>query len=448
MKKLTRSQFTQISIMLFGLFFGAGNLIFPPFLGNQAGNHTMISLLAFSITAVLFPILGAIAVGKTEGLKNLSNRVGNVFAIVFTTAIYLSIGPGLGIPRAGSVPFEMAIAPYLPETLNLTIARLIYTSLFFSVALWICLKPTKLVSRVGKYLTPALLILITYMFVRVMSLQKGVAIAVGDYAKAPLVKGFLAGYDTMDAVAALNFGFVITLAIRRFGIEDKKQVTSYTAKAGIIAGTVLFVVYLMLSTIGMVTSSAFAGSENGAVVLAKAVELVFGKSGLVLLASIFTLACLTTCVGLISSGSEYFCSLFNNRLSYSAWVIVWTLFSFVMANFGLNNLLAFSVPLLTIIYPVALVLILLGVTNDFMKYSKYSYKFSAFFAVSLPLISVVSSTFKTSIPLLTKLESALPLSKQGLSWVLPSFAVVVLVELAIKLFLSSNVKVEDGVYLN
>lgn len=286
------------------------------------------------------------------------------------------------------------------------------------------------------------------MFVRVMSLQKGVALAVGDYAKAPLVKGFLAGYDTMDAVAALNFGFVITLAIRRFGIEDKKQVTSYTAKAGIIAGTVLFVVYLMLSTIGMVTSSAFVGSENGAVVLAKAVELVFGKSGLILLASIFTLACLTTCVGLISSGSEYFCSLFNNRLSYSAWVIVWTLFSFVMANFGLNNLLAFSVPLLTIIYPVALVLILLGVTNDFMKYSKYSYKFSAFFAVSLPLISVVSSTFKTSIPLLTKLESALPLSKQGLSWVLPSFAVVVLVELAIKLFLSSNVKVEDGVYLN
>lgn len=259
MKKLTRSQFIQISIMLFGLFFGAGNLIFPPFLGNQAGNNTMISLLAFSITAVLFPILGAIAVGKTEGLKNLSNRVGNVFAIVFTTAIYLSIGPGLGIPRAGSVPFEMAIAPYLPETLNLTIARLIYTFLFFSVALWICLKPTKLVSRVGKYLTPALLILITYMFVRVMSLQKGVALAVGDYAKAPLVKGFLAGYDTMDAVAALNFGFVITLAIRRFGIEDKKQVTSYTAKAGIVAGTLLFVVYLMLSTIGMVTSSAFAG---------------------------------------------------------------------------------------------------------------------------------------------------------------------------------------------
>lgn len=259
----------------------------------------------------------------------------------------------------------------------------------------------------------------------------------------------------MDAVAALNFGFVVTLAIRRFGVEEKNEVTKYTAKAGLVAGSVLFIVYVMLSKIGMATSNTFAGSENGAVVLTKAVEYALGKEGLVLLAAIFTLACLTTCVGLISSGSEYFCTLFNNKLSYSAWVVVWTLFSFIMANFGLNNLLAFSVPLLTIIYPVALVLIVLGVTDDFVKYSKYSYKFSAFFAVVLPLIavvlpliSVVSTTFKTNIPLLTKLESALPMSKHGLSWVLPSLFVVLLVEFTTKLFLSSEVKVEDGVYLN
>lgn len=448
MKKLTRSQFTQISIMLFGLFFGAGNLIFPPFLGNQAGNNMIISLLSFSVTAVVFPILGAIAVGKTDGLKNLSNRVGPTFAIVFTTAIYLSIGPGLGIPRAGSVPFEMAIAPYVPETMSLSIARLTYTSLFFMAALWICLKPNKLVERVGKYLTPALLLLISFMFVRVMSLPKDVAQAVGEYSTAPAVKGFLAGYETMDAVAALNFGFVVTLAIRRFGVEEKNEVTKYTAKAGLVAGSVLFIVYVMLSKIGMATSNTFVGSENGAVVLTKAVEYALGRQGLVLLAAIFTLACLTTCVGLISSGSEYFCSLFNNKLSYSAWVVVWTLFSFIMANFGLNNLLAFSVPLLTIIYPVALVLIVMGVTDDFLKYSKYSYKFSAFFAVVLPLISVVSTTFKTNIPLLTKLESKLPMSKHGLSWVLPSLFVVLLVEFTTKLFLSSEVKVEDGVYLN
>lgn len=322
MKNLSRSQFTQVSIMLFGLFFGAGNLIFPPFLGNQAGNKTIISLLAFSVTAIIFPVLGAIAVGKTDGLKNLSSRVGEKFALVFTTAIYLSIGPGLGIPRAGSVPFEMAIAPYVPETFNLSLVRLAYTFVFFAVAMWVCLKPNKLVARVGKYLTPTLLLLIFIMFAKVMTLPKVPAMASGNYKDAPVVAGFLAGYDTMDAVAALNFGFVVTLAIRRFGVEDKKLVTAYTAKAGLLAGSVLFIVYLMLSTMGMVTSKAFAGVENGAVVLTEAVKLVFGNSGLVLLASIFTLACLTTCIGLISSGSEYFCTLFNRKMSYGRWVFL------------------------------------------------------------------------------------------------------------------------------
>ena len=128
-------------------FFGVGNLIFPPLLGNQAGSATYISLLAFSVTAVLFPVLGSIVVGKTNGLTNLANRVGPVFSVVFTTAIYLSIGPGLGIPRAGSVPFEMAIAPYIPQTFNLSLARFIYTLVFFIIALFICLKPNKLVKE-------------------------------------------------------------------------------------------------------------------------------------------------------------------------------------------------------------------------------------------------------------------------------------------------------------
>lgn len=341
----------------------------------------------------------------------------------------------------------MAIAPYVPETFSLSLARLLYTAIFFAVAFWVCLKPNKLVARVGKYLTPALLLLIVFMFVRVMSLPSNVAMASGNYKDAPLVAGFLAGYETMDAVAALNFGFVVTLAIKRFGVEDKKTVTSYTTKAGLLAGSVLFLVYVMLSKVGMVTSNAFAGSENGAVVLTKAVRLALGNSGLVLLALIFTLACLTTCIGLISSGSEYFCSLFNNKLSYRRWVFLWTFFSFVMANFGLNKLLAFSVPLLTVIYPVALVLIFMGVTNNFVKYSKYSYKFAAFFAVGLPLVSVMSSTFKMTIPFLTNFEGSLPLASYGLSWLLPSLAVIFVVEPVSKLFQYNKSRLEAKNYV-
>src|SRR5574344_2194695 len=126
MNKLKRKDFIHVSIMLFGLFFGAGNLIFPPRLGNQSGENLWIAFLGFAITAIVFPVVGAIVVGKTEGLTNLANRVGPIFALVFTTAIYISIGPGMGIPRAGSVPFEMAIAPYLPESFSINLARLVY----------------------------------------------------------------------------------------------------------------------------------------------------------------------------------------------------------------------------------------------------------------------------------------------------------------------------------
>lgn len=432
MKKLTRSQFLQLSIMLFGLFFGAGNLIFPPLLGNKAGSATLISLIAFCVTAVLFPVLGVIVVGKTNGLSNLARRVGPMFSVVFTTAIYLSIGPGLGIPRAGSVPFEMAIAPYVPETLNLNIVRFVYTLVFFTIALLICLKPNKLVERVGKFLTPTLLLMILFMFVRIVMIDKNIAAPSGDYLKAPVTKGFLAGYETMDAVAALNFGFVIAQAIKRFGIEDENEVTRYEIKAGLLAGSVLFIVYAMLASIGMIGSQKFAGAENGAQVLSGSIKLVLGDFGLVLLAFIFTLACLTTCVGLITSGGEYFEKLFNNKLSYRAWVYIWTLFSFVMANFGLNKLLVFSVPLLQIIYPVALVLIVMGISHKYLNYSKVSYVSSAVVAVGLPLVEVLDKTFKINFGFVTNFVKSLVLYEEGLAWLLPTIFVLVLTSLIVK----------------
>lgn len=444
MKKLTRSQFLQVSIMLFGLFFGAGNLIFPPLLGNQAGSTTLVALLSFAITAVVFPVVGAIVVGKTDGLSNLANRVGPLFSLVFTTAIYVSIGPGLGIPRAGSVPFEMAIAPYLPSDFNPLVARLLYTAVFFGVAMWICLKPTKLVERVGKYLTPTLLSLILLMFLRVIFLPKEVAAPVGNYQQAPVVQGFLEGYNTMDAVAALNFGFVVSLAIKNFGITDKSQVTRYTLKAGIIAGCVLFLVYAMLSTIGMVTSTQFAGAENGASILSESTRLVFGEFGAVLLAFIFTLACLTTCVGLITSGSEYFHTLFGKKLSYHAWVVVWTVFSFVMANFGLNNLLAYSVPLLTVIYPVALVLIVLGATHDWVHYSRLTYVVAAFLSVGLPLVDLLFVSFGLKLPYLADLSASFPMAEYGLSWLVPTAVAVVVLTLLEKLFATASARVSFG----
>lgn len=439
-RKLSKSEFMQISIMLFGLFFGAGNLIFPPLLGNQAGTQTFSALLGFMITAVLFPVLGVIVVGQTAGLSQLAKRVGPRFALVFTTAIYLAIGPGLGIPRAGSVPFELAVLPYLSPNDNILVARLLYTFVFFSVALVISLNPQKLVSRIGKYLSPLLLLLIVILFIKIITLPYGISQPQEAYQKQPLVQGFIDGYMTMDAVAALNFGLVISLAIKRFGITEEKTVTKYTSLAGFVAGFVLILVYALLSIVGMLSSQAEQGAANGAVILGSLSKLAFQQAGLTLLAAIFTLACLTTCVGLITSGSEYFCSLFKQKLSYRAWVYIWTLLSFLLANFGLNNILAFSIPLLIAIYPVALTLIFLGITHKLLAYSKSTYVLASIFAVLIPCLYVLREMFQITLPLLTQLEMSLPLAKQGLSFALPTLSVIAISTICSKLALLLKVR--------
>ena len=212
--KLSRNKMLLVSFMLFSLFFGAGNLIFPPFLGQNAGSHTLPAMLGFLATAVVLPVLGVVVVARFDGLDRLGQQVGKRFAIVFTLLIYLSIGPGLGIPRAASVPFEMAVAPYLPEGANTTVWMLVYSLAFFLVALWLCMTPGKLVNRIGHFLTPSLLVLLVFLFVCFLFRgEVNVAPSQTAYDAAPFLKGFSEGYQTMDTIAALNFGLVIATTL-------------------------------------------------------------------------------------------------------------------------------------------------------------------------------------------------------------------------------------------
>lgn len=424
-KSLSKKEFITISIMLFGLFFGAGNLIFPPMLGNQAGQMTLPSLMAFSVTAVIFPVLGVVAVAKTKGLTNLANRVGPKFSLIYTSMIYLSIGPGLGIPRAGSMPFEMAIKPHMSGQKEELLARLIYTMIFFSLAYLISLNPGKLVDRMGKILTPALLVLILVMFIGVfVNNTNQAALPVEDYADMPRVKGFLEGYNTMDAVSALNFGLVISLAIKSFKIEDEKKVIKYTIGTGVLAGVVLFLVYAMLAYIGKTSSILGQGVENGAIILSNTTNQYFGSFGFILLVLIFSLACLTTCVGLLTSGSNYFEGLSKNKISYKKWLRIWTLFSFLVANFGLNLILKISVPVLTAIYPISLILIVMALTQDIFNFNRMVYRATSLVTVFISVVSALDAA-SIQLPLLGDLIGKLPFANLGLAWVVPGLTVLI-----------------------
>lgn len=418
--KLSRKNMVLVSFMLFSLFFGAGNLIFPPYLGQSAGSSTFAAMAGFLVTAVVLPVLGVVVVARFDGLDKLGQLVGKRFGLIFTVLIYLSIGPGLGIPRAASVPFEMAVAPYLPEGSNIAACMAIYSLAFFAIALWLCLNPSKLVERIGHYLTPSLLILLLFLFFSFLLRGKvDIAPAQSAYASAPFLKGFTEGYNTMDTIAALNFGLVIATTLRSFGLKEKSDVMRHTLLAGVFAGLILALVYIMLSYMGMCSSNVYALAENGALTLRAIVYQIFGAPGAVLLAAIFTLACLTTCVGLINSISQYFSTIFR-KLSYGQWVLVITGFSFLVCNLGLNTILSISVPILNAIYPVSIVLILLGLTHRFWQGNRFVYPCVV---GSTAAVSVVYSMDTAGLPEL--LARTLPLYSEGYGWLCVAGALLI-----------------------
>ena len=441
--KLEKKKMLLVSFMLFSLFFGAGNLIFPPFLGQTAGKTTPIAVIGFLMTAVVLPVLGVIVVAKFGGLEKLASKVNSKFAIVFTVLIYLAIGPGLGIPRAASVPFEMAIAPYLPENLTLWVFMLIYSLVFFLIAGWLSLAPNKLVNRIGKVLTPTLLILLCVLFTSF--LFKGtssVAEAQPAYKEGPFVKGFLEGYQTMDAIAALNFGLVIATTLQEFKVKEKKDVMHYTKIAGGIAGGILSLIYIMLSFIGMKSSGVYPLQDNGAWTLRCVVNQLFGKPGAILLALIFTVACLTTCVGLITSISQYFSTL-TKKLKYKHWVFIIVGFSFLVCNQGLNTILSISVPVLNAIYPISIMLIVLGLMNKWLENNKLIYPMTI---TTVGIVSVLFALEGLNIPLgfVGNALAKLPLYSFGMGWVVVAVVTMILALVISKIMIMvKTVKVKN-----
>ena len=309
MNNLTKKDRFLVGMTLFSMFFGAGNLIFPPFLGVQAGDSTWIAMAGFVLSAIGFPILGVMAVARAGGIDHLARRVHPLFAGLFPLLIYLSIGPCLAIPRTASTSFEMTVMPFLGEGVSIGMAQIIYSSLFFAAAFVVALKPEKLTDRLGRIMTPCLLVLIFFIFVSCLFRPIGsYAEPVGAYSQYPAVQGFLDGYQTMDTIAALNFGIVIALNIQARGSEEETNVGKETIYAGVIAGTLLLLIYGALAHMGAMTGETVGVLENGAQTLNRVVQEQFGVAGEVILAAIFLIACLNTCIGLLSCCQQIFLS--------------------------------------------------------------------------------------------------------------------------------------------
>ena len=390
-----------VGFTLFSMFFGAGNLIFPPDLGAKAGTNFWPAFLGLAISAVGLPVAGVIAVARADGLDKLAGRVHPVFAQVFMILIYLSIGPCLAIPRTASTSFAM-LTPLLGSSAGLQLG---YSVLFFSAAFLVALHPDRLTRWLGRLLCPCLLVLILILFGGCLlhPLAAQYAAPTETYRSAVVLQGVLYGYQTMDALAALNFGAVIAMNIRAQGVDREQDVQRSAIRAGFVAGGLLLAVYAMLG---------HAGALTGAEVLTVLAERLFGKAGLVLLAAIFMLACFNTCVGLIACVGEYFHTLLP-RIPYPVLAAFFAAASMLFSNLGLAEILRLSIPVLNALYPVAIVLITLSFVPGLEQRRRV-------YPLCIGCTAVQSIAAALPLSALSALANALPLAALGFGWVLPA----------------------------
>jgi len=428
-EKLSLSSCVLVGSMLFGMFFGAGNLIFPVHMGQAAGSEVFTATMGFLITGIGLPFLGIVAMGVSgsSGLFDLASRVHPAYAKFMTILLYLTIGPAFALPRTATVSYQIGVAPYISESWQ-TAALAGFTFLFFAVAISFALRPSKILIWIGKLLNPLFLLflamLISVAFFQPMGDIHTAAVQ-ADYSQHAFFKGFTEGYNTMDVLASLAFGIIVIRTLRDLGIQSPGGIVRGCVKAGAVTILLMGVIYSCLAYIGTASLGIFALSANGGIALAQIAAYYFGTFGAVLLAIIVTLACLKTAIGLITACSETFAELFPQACSYRVYASVFTGVSFLVGNVGLTQIITLAVPILMFLYPLAITLVLLAFLTSVLEGRRCVYITTTAFT----LLAAVGDALQAlppglhsmdAVQGLLQLYSQLPFFAIGMGWIVPS----------------------------
>ncbi|KAJ52932.1 LIVCS family branched-chain amino acid:cation transporter [Clostridium tetanomorphum] len=416
MKKTTKD-FLVIGLALFAMFFGAGNLIFPPYLGKAMGSKFLIAAIGFVITGVGLPFLGILACTKTNGnFEDMAGKISKRFAILCSIAIFLAIGPMLAIPRTAATTYEITIQPVFPWMSSL--ASMI---LYFVLNLCFVLRPSKVIDNIGRFLTPALLITLAIIII------KGIVYPIGTVEQTGVTSVFsnslIEGYQTMDALAGLMFATVITSSVFQKGYKGEEAI-SITIKSGLVAILGLALIYGGLMYLGAQTSSVISGEISKTALLLEISSRTLGQYGGAVIGIAMGLACFTTSVGLITAGSSFFESVSNGKLPYKINAIVISIVSIIIGNFGVDKIVKISVPVLCILYPVSMTLVAITLVKKLSKNSfvlKITVYTSLIFSIveTLPSMGVNSQALKSIL-------AFIPLSSMGFAWVTPTVLALII----------------------
>ena len=430
-KQLSLHQRLLVAATLFGMFFGAGNLIFPVHLGQLAGRNLLPAMAGFIITAVGIPILGVAAIGNThsDGLQALSAKVGRRYSYFFTCLLYLTIGPCFAIPRCATTSFTTGIEPLLGSQISGKMALLVFSAIFFALVLFFSLKPGNITLWIGKVINPLFLFFLAILILSAL-LHPGIAVSEAQpdaaYETGAMFHALSEGYGTMDAIAGLAFGIVVVNVIRQMGVTDDTAVAGEVLHSGILAGVLMAVIYMLTILMGAQSLGLFAVSENGGIALSQISSHYLGRAGLLILAVTITFACLKTSIGLVTSCSETFVQMFPDKLSYRTWAVIFTLFSFTISNMGLSTIIHYSVPVLMLIYPPAIALILLAMFGKHFHHDQKVYAWVTAFTWAASLFDFFK-TLPEQVQILFHLDKAvefaqnfLPFFDLNLGWIIPA----------------------------
>lgn len=424
-QKLTFMEILPIGLMLFASFFGAGNLIFPPALGQSAGVNFLPAAAGFCTTGVGIPLLGIIAIGllRASNPEALALPVHPKFAKALIVVTVLTIGPFFAIPRTGAVSFDVGILPFISAE-NYDLGLALYSLFFFVVTYFLSVNPSKIVDWVGKILTPLLLISIAILVVQVFMHPMGEPQQAGGYyASMPYLKGFQEGYYTMDLLATMLFGTVVIDSIKVRGISEGSVLTRTCIMAGIIAAVLLAAIYFSLTYTGATSVAVFGVSDNGAIALSSIANYYMGTAGNVVLCLMIFFACLTTSIGLTVSAGSYLEQVLKYKMQYQRIAAIICIFSFAVSNVGLTKIISLSVPVLCLLYPIVIVLVMMA----FMPVKRACvYRSTLAFTIVFAIIDALNAA---GVPMKTAealFKDVIPFYSAGFGWFVPSIVGLVL----------------------
>ncbi|WP_074016887.1 branched-chain amino acid transport system II carrier protein [Fusobacterium massiliense] len=395
---------------LFAMLFGAGNLIFPPMLGYETNSTWLITIIAFVITGVGFPFLGIISVSIVgNNMDDFANRVSPIFSKIFAIISILTIGPMLAIPRTGATAYEIT---FLYNGLDSPIYKYAYLILYFAIVILFSLRASKVIDRVGKILTPILLILLILIIIKGI-FATDLYINSDTYPHA-FKRGFLEGYQTMDTIASIAYAGIILKSIKNGRNLDRKQEFSFLIKAGLVAIGSLAIIYIGFAFIGAKMHSVLV-TEDKIELLVKMTSHLLGKYGTIILAVCVAGACLTTAIGLVATVGEYFSNI--TKVKYETIVILTVFSSFLLSILGVESIIKIAVPILVLIYPVIISLIILNIFHKYIVNDNI-YKGVVLFTGIVGLIEALQ-VLNLKNDTITSIYEVLPFSDFGLTWLLP-----------------------------